>query len=358
MTDTRRPGGKKRKARRIVALPGEGIGPEVVAATLRVIEHAVGRHGIDLTVDSAPFGIPAYEESGTYFPAKTAELCRGADGILLGAVERGGLLELRRHFDFFANLRPVRAVDCLLATSSLRPEHLRGLDILFVRELTSDIYYGKAARGTDSRGEYGLHTMIYYDWEIRRVAKVALAQAARRRGKLTVAHKENALPKIPWRALVEAEAKAFPDVVVDSMYVDNMAMQLVMKPRQFDVILTSNLMGDWLSSIGGALVGSIGLLPSASLNADGFGLYEAIHGTAPDIAGQGIANPLGTINSAAMMFETWGETALASSIRAAEDRVLRKGYATADLCPADDARRVSTDEMASHLIRELDSEAA
>jgi 3-isopropylmalate dehydrogenase/3-benzylmalate dehydrogenase len=205
------------------------------------------------------------------------------------------------------------------------------VDILFVRELVSGIYFGPSGRGRDSRGDYGYHTMRYHDSEIRRVATVALRHAGSRRGRLTVAHKENALPRIPWTDLVREEATAFPGVSVRPMLVDTLAMELVRRPAEFDVILAENLFGDILSDIGGALVGSIGLLPSASLNADGFGLYEPVHGTAPDIAGRGIVNPLGTIGAVGMMLDQWGECRAADRLRRAQASILGRGIRTADL---------------------------
>jgi 3-isopropylmalate dehydrogenase/3-benzylmalate dehydrogenase len=343
-----------RRTWRVAALPGEGIGPEVIEPTLEVLGRAAELGGASLRVERALFGKPAHDVHGSHFPAETAEVCRAADGILLGAVQKGGLLELRSHFDFFANLRPVRAVDCLLGASSLRPQKVEGLDLLFVRELTSGLPFGDAGRGEDARGPFGFHTMRYHDYQIRRIARVALQHASRRRGLVTVAHKENALPCIPWCDLVGEEAAAFPDVRVETMLVDNLSMQLVMNPLRFDVILAENLMGDWMSSLGAALVGSIGLLPSASLNADGFGLYEPIHGTAPEIVGQGIANPLGAIGSAVLMLRQWGEVAAADRIAGAVDRVLADGYRTPDLGATAEARQVSTRGMTDAILAALE----
>lgn len=242
-------------------------------------------------------GPPAQQQWGTSFPAATAQLCEGADGIVFGAVSQGGLLELRKHFDLFANLRPVKPLPTLFDKSSLKPEKLEGVDILFVRELAGGIYFGEAGCVTNETGNYGYHTMSYADWEIQRIAQVALKQAQQRRGLVTLAHKENALPYLPWRSITEAEAIQYPGVKVEAMLVDNLAFQLVSYPQQFDVILASHLLGDILSEIAAVFVGSLGLLGSASLNAKGLGLYEPCHGTAPDIAGRRIANPLGIINS-------------------------------------------------------------
>lgn len=338
---------------RLVAIPGEGIGPEVVEAALKILRHVACLEKFTLQVDKALLGKAAFEQLGSDFPPQTVQLCEGADGILFGAVAQGGLLELRRHFDLFMNLRPIRSLETLLDKSSLRPEKVRGLDILIVRELVSGIYFGPATRSWDAQGAYGYHTMRYYDWEIRRIARVALQQASSRRGLLTVAHKENALPHLPWTQLVQAEAEQFPDVRVEPMLVDNLAMQLVMHPTRFDVIVAGNLFGDILSDIGGALVGSIGLLASASLNAAGFGLYEAIHGTAPDIAGKGIANPLGTLGACILMLQQWGEHRAAERILQAQEQILAQGYRTADLAPEGTEQFITTQALVNQFIQQL-----
>ncbi|MBW4629694.1 MAG: 3-isopropylmalate dehydrogenase [Brasilonema octagenarum HA4186-MV1] len=338
---------------RIVAIPGEGIGPEVVEACLEILQHVAKLEGFTLQVDYGWLGAAAKEQFGTYFPQATAQLCDGSDGIVFGATSVGGLLELRKHFDFFCNLRPIRIVNSLLHKSSLRPEKVQGLDMLIVRELVSGIYFGPAGRSCDDNGAYGYHTMRYYDEEIRRIARKALQQAQQRRGLLTVAHKENALPHLPWTRLVQEEATQFPGVIVEPMLVDNLAMQMVLNPQRFDVILAGNMFGDILSDIGGALVGSIGLLGSASLNADGFGLYEAIHGTAPDIAGKGIANPLGTLAACILMLQQWGKVGAAQRIIAAQDRILAKGYRTADLSPEGAEISVKTETLVDLLLEEL-----
>lgn len=341
------------KAYRLVALPGEGVGLEVTAAALQALEHLAQQHAFTVQIQQGWIGQPAFEKFGSHFPSETAELCTQADGILLGAVSQGGLLELRKHFDFFANLRPVRPFACLADQSPLKPELLQGVDILFVRELVSGIYFGKAGRATDAAGGYGFHTMQYHDWEIRRIARVALQQAQMRRKKLTVAHKQNALPHLPWMRLVEAEASDFPDVTVEGMLVDNLAMQLILRSREFDVVVAGNLFGDILSDIGGAIAGSIGLLGSASLNSTSLGLYEPIHGTAPDIAGKGIANPLGAINSVSLMLRQWGEWAAADQLQQAQERLLARGYRTADLWRSEDEVLVDTETCVKRLIEEL-----
>lgn len=338
---------------RVVALPGEGIGSEVVEAALQILQQVARLNQFSVKVDYGAIGEFAYSTLGDFCPEETIQLCEGSDGILFGAVSKGGLLELRKSFDFFANLRPVRVFYSLLDKSSLKAEKLKGVDILFVRELTSGIYFGAAGRDEDERGAYGYHTMQYYDWEIRRIARIALQKAQHRRGLLTVAHKENALPYLPWTRLVTEEAKAFPGAIVEPMLVDNLAMQLVIAPQHFDVILASNLFGDILSDIGGAIVGSIGMLGSASLNTSGFGMYEAIHGTAPDIAGKGIANPLGTLAGVILMLEQWGEKEAAKSLMQAQERILAQGYRTADLVPQGKEILVNTAELVELFIREL-----
>ena len=326
---------------RIVAIGGEGIGLEVVEAALTVLKAVAQQHNFKVQIDRGIIGKLALEQSGSYFPEETAQLCNGADGIVFGAVNKGGLLELRQRFDFFANLRPVKTHSCLLNKSSIKSDRISTIDILFVRELVSGIYFGNSARGDD----YGYHTMYYADEQIKRIAEIALQKAQQRRKLLTVAHKENALPNLPWTRLVSEVAQQYPDVTIEPMLVDNLAMQLVINPQRFDVIVAGNLFGDILSDIGGALVGSIGLLGSASLNSAGFGLYEPVHGTAPDIAGKNIANPFGTIASVMMMLAQWGEIAAVNSIEQAWNSILERGYRTADFKPEETEILVNTDEL-------------
>ncbi|MEM8673383.1 MAG: 3-isopropylmalate dehydrogenase [Cyanobacteria bacterium P01_G01_bin.67] len=341
------------KLYKIAALPGEGIGLEVVTATLTILQQVATKHDFKLQIDYGAIGQSAWDELGSYFPQNTAELCNQADGILFGAVSKGGLLELRKQFDFFVNLRPVKTFPSLINNSSLKENCLSGVDILFVRELVSGIYFGKSGRGEDLQGNFGYHTMQYYDWQINRIAEVALAQAQARRGFLTVAHKENALPHLSWTSLVMEVAQRYPDVTVEPMLVDNLAMQLVINPQRFDVILAGNLFGDILSDLGGALVGSIGLLGSASLNSEGFGMYEAIHGTAPDLVGKDLANPLGTLASAMMMLEQWGELSAVSSLQQAWDLILAQGYRTQDIYHHNQETLVTTKELVDLFLRQL-----
>ncbi|MEM9274503.1 MAG: 3-isopropylmalate dehydrogenase [Cyanobacteria bacterium P01_F01_bin.143] len=346
---------------KIAALPGEGIGIEVVEATLTILQQLAHKHNFQLQIDYGAIGKSALQKYGSYFPETTAQLCEQSDGILFGAVSKGGLLELRKRFDFFVNLRPVKTFPCLIDKSSLKRDlseirkagRLLNVDILFVRELVSGIYFGTAGRGEDEQGSYGYHTMQYYDWQIKRIARVALAKAQQRRGLLTVAHKENALPNLPWTDLVAEVAQEYPEVTVEPMLVDNLAMQLVINPQHFDVILAGNLFGDILSDLGGALVGSVGLLGSASLNEAGFGLYEPIHGTAPDIAGKSQANPLGTLASAMMMLEQWGELNAIADLQAAWNKILTQGYRTQDLYSQETEILVTTQELVELFLKEL-----
>ena len=338
---------------KIAALPGEGIGVEVVEATLQILQQLAQKHNFKLQIGYGVIGKSALQKYGSHFPETTAQLCEQSDGILFGAVSKGGLLELRKRFDFFVNLRPVKTFPCLIDKSSLKRDRLLDVDILFVRELVSGIYFGAAGREEDKQGSYGYHTMQYYDWQIKRIAKVALAKAQKRLRLLTVAHKENALPHLPWTDLVAEVSQEYPDVTVEPMLVDNLAMQLVINPQHFDVILAGNLFGDILSDLGGALVGSVGLLGSASLNESGFGLYEPIHGTAPDIAGKNQANPLGTLASVMMMLEQWGELDAIATLQAAWDKIITQGYRTRDLYSQEPEILVTTQELVELFLKEL-----
>lgn len=327
-------------------MPGEGVGPEVLEASLRVLRRLCALDGLLIEVEHGVIGQEALDAYGEALPRETVRLCDDADAILFGAVARHGILELRQEFGFYANLRPIRVSPSLVNQSSLRPEIVAGVDLLIVRELASGIYFGPSERGADERGPYGSHTMKYYDAEIRRIARDALAQAQQRSGRLTVAHKENALPKIGWQALVKEEAAAFPGVTVEGALVDSLAMELVRQPKRYDVIVAGNLFGDILSDLGGAITGSLGMLPSASLNEAGFGLFEPVHGTAPDIAGRGIANPLGMLASIEMMLAHWGENGAATRLRQAQETALARGLRTADLVSDKRAKTLSTNEMA------------
>jgi len=353
---------------RILAIPGDGIGAEVMPHVLRVLDAL----GMDLSVASGTLGGVAIDEHGTPLPTSTLDAAREADAVLLGAVggpkwdnlpmdrrPEKGLLGLRAALDAFANLRPAMLFESLANASSLRPELVAGLDILIVRELTGGIYFGEP-RGIESANgrRRGYNTDVYADGEIERIARVAFDLAGKRGGRLTSVDKANVLEVTQlWRDVVTEVHADFPNIELNHVYVDNAAMQLVRAPKQFDVIVTGNLFGDILSDAAAMLTGSLGMLPSASLNAKGQGIYEPVHGSAPDIAGRNVANPLATILSAAMMLRySLGEETAADRIEAAVNAVLERGIRTADIMPADsdaDVCQVGTDEMADAVIAAL-----
>ena len=350
---------------KIAVLPGDGIGKEIVAETIKVL----GRLGLRFEFEEAPVGGAGYEASGHPLPEKTLALAKQADAILFGAVgdprydalesakrPEQAILGLRKALALFANLRPARVYEELAAASTLRPEIVAGLDILIVRELTGDIYFGepKGIRPHASGGREGFDTMRYSEAEIRRIAGVGF-EAARKRGKKVCSvDKANVLETSRlWREVMTAEGEKNPDIELSHMYVDNCAMQLVRNPKQFDVIVTGNLFGDILSDEASMLTGSIGMLPSASLDANNKGLYEPIHGSAPDIAGKGVANPLATILSAALMLRhSLHQGAAAERLERAVKLTLRDGYRTADIYTAG-TRKVSTAAMADAVAQRL-----
>jgi 3-isopropylmalate dehydrogenase len=350
---------------KIAVLPGDGIGKEIVAETIRVLE----RLGLNFEFEEAPVGGAGYEASGHPLPQTTLALAKSADAILFGSVgdpkydnlesskrPEQAILGLRKELALFANLRPAQVYEELADASSLRPEVVAGLDILIVRELTGDIYFGepKGLRQHATGGREGFDTMRYTEAEIRRIARVAFDAARKRGKKLCSVDKANVLETSRlWREVVTEEAKKFGDIALSHMYVDNCAMQLVRNPKQFDVIVTGNLFGDILSDEASMLTGSIGMLPSASLDANGKGLYEPIHGSAPDIAGKGVANPLATILSAALMLRhSLNQATAAERLERAVKRTLRDGYRTADIYTAG-TRKVSTAEMATAVAERL-----
>jgi 3-isopropylmalate dehydrogenase len=353
---------------KVAVLPGDGIGPEIIAQARKVLQEL----NLSLQFEEAPVGGAAYEVAGDPLPAGTLKLAKQADAVLFGAVgdprydklERAkrpeqAILGLRKELGLFANLRPALVHPELAAASALKPEVVSGLDILIVRELTGDIYFGKPRGMRQVEGQReGFDTMHYNESEIRRIARVAF-EAARRRKKSASARvcsvdKANVLETSQlWREVVTDEARAFPDVELSHMYVDNCAMQLVRNPKQFDVIVTGNMFGDILSDEASMLTGSIGMLPSASLDERGKGLYEPIHGTAPDIAGKGVANPLATILSAALMLRySLGQPKAAERIERAVTEVLKQGLRTADIHTAG-TRRVGTQEMGDAVVAAL-----
>jgi 3-isopropylmalate dehydrogenase len=357
-----------RGARRVVVLlPGDGIGPEVLAEAAPVLQEAARQAGIDLDLAAHPVGGEALERCGEPLPGETLRAAREADAVLLGAVgdprhdreppgkrPEQALLGLRRGLGTYANLRPVRFHPAFEAASILKPEVARGADLLIVRELTGGLYFGEP-RGVDGRGEArrARNTMVYTAGEIRRVARVAFEAARGRRGQVTSVDKANILETSRlWREVVDETARDFPGVRLEHLYVDNAAMQILSRPRDFDVILTENMFGDILSDEAALLAGGIGMLPSASLG-EGPGLYEPVHGSAPDIAGQGVANPLGAILSVALLLRhSLGLPAEAARVEAAVARALQDGARTRDLArPGEPA--ISTREMGARVRREL-----
>ena len=332
---------------KIAVLAGDGIGPEITAQAVRVLE-VLARDGLDVQTESALVGGAAVDATGEPLPEETLRVCESARAILFGAVggpaydklprpqrPEQGLLRLRKHFDLFANLRPAMVYPELAEASPLKADIVAGLDILIMRELTGDIYFGQP-RGirTNEAGEReGFDTMRYSESEIRRIAQRGFEAARRRQHRLCSVDKANVLETTQlWRDVVTEVGKDYPDVELSHMYVDNAAMQLIRQPRQFDVIVTGNMFGDILSDAASMLTGSIGMLPSASLNASGFGMYEPIHGSAPDIAGTNKANPLATILSLAMLLRySLDEEAAARRVEAAVRKVLADGVRTADI---------------------------
>jgi 3-isopropylmalate dehydrogenase len=331
----------------IAILPGDGIGPEIVAEAAKVLD-ALRREGLPVETEHAPIGGAGYDAAKHPLPPATLALAQSADAVLLGAVggprydtlprelrPEQGILGIRKALGLFANLRPAMLYPELAAASSLKPEVVAGLDIVIVRELTGDIYFGQPrGRRTNAQGEAeGFDTMLYAVSEIERIARVGFETARKRAKKLCSVDKANVLDtSMLWREVVTRLAAGYPDVALSHMYVDNAAMQLVRAPKQFDVIVTGNLFGDILSDEASMLAGSIGMLPSASLDAAGKGLYEPIHGSAPDIAGQDRANPLATILSLAMMFRhTFARADVADRIEGAVRAVLAMGLRTGDI---------------------------
>jgi 3-isopropylmalate dehydrogenase len=330
---------------RIAVLGGDGIGPEVTAAAVRVLEAVARRYGHEFQFVEALIGGAAIDASGSPLPPRTIDACRGSDGVLLGAVggpqwsdpgarvrPEQGLLELRRVLGVFANLRPVRTIPEMLDASPLRPEVVRGVDIVVVRELTGGIYFGRKSRTAHEAEDL----CIYTAQEIERVTRVAGRLAMQRRGHVVSVDKANVLETSRlWRTVVERVlAEEFPQVRFEHMLVDAAAMHLLRRPTSFDVVLTENMFGDILTDEASMLVGSLGLLPSASLGTERVGLYEPIHGSAPDIAGRGIANPIGTILSAAMLLRhSLGLEAEAAAVESAVSHALAAGVRTADIAP-------------------------
>ena len=355
---------------KIAVLPGDGIGPEIVEQAMQVLR-ALRSDGVHVEMETAPIGGAAHDIAGDPLPAATLALAEAADAVLLGAVggprydtlpraERPeqGLLRIRKALGLFTNLRPAIVYPELAAASSLKPELVAGLDLMILRELTGDIYFGqpRGRRTLDNGEPEGFDTMHYSALEIRRIAHVGFAIARKRSRRLCSVDKANVLDtSILWREVVTEVGAGYPDVELSHMYVDNAAMQLVRAPKQFDVMLTGNMFGDILSDEASMLTGSIGMLPSASLDENGKGLYEPIHGSAPDIAGQGIANPLATILSAALMLRhSLDKADAAQRIEGAVKKALSDGYRTADIYTGKSGtRKVGTAEMAKAVTERL-----
>ena len=338
---------KKLMSKLIAVLKGDGIGPEIIAQAVKVLDKLI-EQGLDARYEYASLGGSAYDEHGSPYPAVTQELCKKADAVLLGAVgspqydnldrplrpERG-LLAIRKDLNLFANLRPAILYKELANASTLKPEVVAGLDVLIVRELTGDIYFGepRGIRTLENGEKEGFNTMKYSESEIRRIAHVAFQSAQKRNKKLCSVDKANVLETTElWKQIFSEIASEYPDVELSHMYVDNCAMQLVKAPKQFDVIATGNIFGDILSDQASMLTGSIGMLPSASLDENGKGLYEPSHGSAPDIAGQDKANPLATILSLAMLLRySLNDETRAKQVENAVQKVLEQGLRTGDI---------------------------
>ncbi len=356
-------------SKKILVLPGDGIGPEIVTEAVKVLARLRDAHGLDITMDEALVGGAAIDAIGHPLPDATLELAHEADAILLGAVggyqwesldiairPEKGLLGLRAELNLFANLRPAILYPQLADASSLKPEIVAGLDIIIVRELTGGIYFGKprGVRVRDDGQREGFNTLVYSEGEIDRIMRVAFAIAMKRQRRLCSVDKANVLECTElWREIATGIGKEYPAVELSHMYVDNAAMQLVRAPKQFDVMVTDNMFGDILSDAAAMLTGSIGMLPSASLDANSKGMYEPIHGSAPDIAGKNSANPIATVLSVAMMLRySLDEPALAERIETAVNQVLDAGLRTADIMSAG-MQQVSTEAMGDALVAAL-----
>ena len=342
---------------KIAIIKGDGIGNEIVEEAIKVLDAVSSNENFELEYNEYLLGGSAIDVFDNPCPDETIKGCLNSDAILFGAIggpkwdnlpkekrPESGLLKLRKSLNLFANIRPAIIFDELVNASSLKPEIIKEVDLVVVRELTGGIYFGEP-RYKDDKKAY--NTMIYTREEIERIAKVAFEEAKKRNKKVTSVDKANVLEVSElWREVVEDVKKEYPEVELEHMYVDNAAMQLVRNPKQFDVILTSNIFGDILSDEASMIVGSIGLLPSASIGGK-VGLFEPIHGSAPDIAGQGIANPIATILSAGMMLDFLGEHQASKKIKNAIKKVLKEGYRTKDLASFDAKEVVTTSEMGS-----------
>jgi len=352
---------------KIAVLPGDGIGPEIIDSALKVLDVVAKKYGLTFEYKFGLVGGAAIDETGDPLPPETLKICKESDAILFGAVggekwdnlptdkrPEKGLLRIRKELELFANIRPAKAYEPLLDASPLKPEIIKGVDLVVLRELTGDVYFGEP-RGREIRnGErVGYNTMIYYEHEVKRIAKLAFELARNRRKKVTSVDKANVLEVSGlWREVVNEVHADYADVELEHMYVDNCAMQLIRRPKDFDVIVTGNIFGDIISDEAGALTGSLGMLPSASIG-ERYTFYEPIHGSAPDIAGKGIANPIATILSAAMMLEiTCKVPEAARDIERAIEKVLEDGYRTGDIW-SPGTKRVNTAEMTEEIIKRI-----
>ena len=356
-------------SKKIVILPGDGIGPEITAEAVKVLHAVDKKFNIGFKFEEDCIGGAAIDKYGVPLANSTLAACKAADAVLMGSVggpkwdgldsnirPEKGLLKIRYEMELFANLRPAILYPQLADASTLKPEVVSGLDILIVRELTGGIYFGepRGVRLLDSGERQGYNTYVYAEHEIERIGRNAFEMARKRNKKLCSVDKSNVLEvTVLWREVMQSLASEYPDVELSHMYVDNAAMQLVRAPKQFDVIVTGNMFGDILSDTAAMLTGSIGMLPSASLDKDGKGLYEPVHGSAPDIAGQGIANPLATILSAAMMLRyTLNEADAADAIESAVGKVLDSGKRSADIY-SEGMTKVSTSEMGDAVVEAI-----
>lgn len=352
------------EVKKIAVIAGDGIGPEVVNEAIKVIRKVEERFGYKFEFEHGLFGGIAIDEVGTPLPDETLEMCRRADAVLLGAVggpkwddnpkelrPETGLLGIRKALGLFSNLRPAIVFDCLKEASTLKAEVLDGTDLMVVRELTGGIYFGDKFRRDTENGEEAVDTCVYSVPEVERIVRQAFEIARKRRKKLASVDKANVLETSRlWRETVNRIAPEYPDVELEHILVDNCAMQLLRRPASFDVIVTENMFGDILSDEAAMLTGSIGMLASASLGEGSFGLYEPVHGSAPDIAGQGIANPLATILSVAMMMRyTFDYKDAADAIEQAVKDVLDAGYRTVDIA-VDKSAALSTEEMGQKVV--------
>ena len=356
---------------KILILPGDGIGKEIVAQAVKVIDSLNANHDMGMSLVEGLIGGVAYDETGSPLPEETINSAKSCDSILLGAVggpkweslERDlrperGLLGIRAELDLFANLRPAILYPQLANASSLKTEIVSGLDLMIVRELVGGIYFGEP-RGVEVRdGErFGINSATYYESEIARIGHSAFQIAQKRGKRVCSVDKANVLEVCElWREVMEEVSRDYPDVALSHMYVDNAAMQLVRDPKQFDVMVTSNLFGDVLSDCAAMLTGSIGMLPSASLNKNNYGMYEPIHGSAPDISGKDIANPLATILSVSMMLKySLDQEELADKINSAVSEVLDQGYRTSDISSEGD-KIVGTEEMGDLIVKAIEAQ--